>query len=318
MVHASPGGSDERLTHGTPEQRLRELGSCANADIVMIGHSHIPMVRTVNGTVFINPGSVGQPRDDDPRASYALLDTSDFHVEIHRVDHNGEINARPEIEKIRPMGDLRIRKDETTALELNTITRSRSTMATSRLSTMEEIANRLNLDHDHSLQVRKLAIRLFEDLTLVHKLKAKDLFLLEVGCLLHDIGVVEGAKGHHKTSYRMIMDSHELPLSEEEQRIVALLALYHRKKPPQVDAPSLSILTSGERVRVRKLAALLRIADGLDYRHVGAVSDLQGRVESDKVTLTLLGADSALAEKEKALKKADLFEQVFKRDLVIE
>jgi diadenosine tetraphosphatase ApaH/serine/threonine PP2A family protein phosphatase len=43
------------------------------------------------GSWFINPGSVGQPRDGDPRASYALLDDESMIVRFHRVEYPVEV-----------------------------------------------------------------------------------------------------------------------------------------------------------------------------------------------------------------------------------
>ncbi len=60
------------------------------ADIVIFGHSHHKFFRKVGKTIFINPGSVGQPRDGDPRASYAILDTESMNVEFKRKDYDIE------------------------------------------------------------------------------------------------------------------------------------------------------------------------------------------------------------------------------------
>ncbi|HHT9127592.1 MAG TPA: metallophosphoesterase family protein, partial [Candidatus Wujingus californicus] len=59
------------------------------ADVVFIGHTHLPMIREVDGIKIINPGSVGQPRDGIPMVSYAFWE--DGKVEIKRVAYN--INA---------------------------------------------------------------------------------------------------------------------------------------------------------------------------------------------------------------------------------
>jgi diadenosine tetraphosphatase ApaH/serine/threonine PP2A family protein phosphatase len=56
-----------------------------DADIVCVGHSHMQFNLRVGDTVVVNPGSVGQPRDGDPRAAYAILD--DNKVELKRIDY---------------------------------------------------------------------------------------------------------------------------------------------------------------------------------------------------------------------------------------
>jgi len=55
---------------------------------VIVGHTHIQFVREVDGVMFINPGSVGQPRDGDPRAAYAIFDTEANKVKLYRVRYN--------------------------------------------------------------------------------------------------------------------------------------------------------------------------------------------------------------------------------------
>jgi putative phosphoesterase len=75
-VHASPREELYRytLTPDAPDQHLREETAGVEADVVLLGHTHFPMIRRVGRLIVINPGSVGQPRDGDPRASYAILE----------------------------------------------------------------------------------------------------------------------------------------------------------------------------------------------------------------------------------------------------
>lgn len=57
-------------------------------DCIIMGHTHYPMFKTYNGMALINPGSVGQPRDNDPRASYAILDASSADVQFYRAEYD--------------------------------------------------------------------------------------------------------------------------------------------------------------------------------------------------------------------------------------
>lgn len=65
-------------------------------DVYMFGHTHQPFVERVNGTLFLNPGSVGAPLDGDIRASYAILDLSKdpIEIEIRRVEYDLEETVR--------------------------------------------------------------------------------------------------------------------------------------------------------------------------------------------------------------------------------
>jgi putative phosphoesterase len=90
LTHGSPDSNEEALTTETPLKRLRELAVKAQADLIIFGHSHQPFFKEVDGTWFINTGSVGRPDDGDPRACYALLKLSPDSVEVkhYRVKYD--------------------------------------------------------------------------------------------------------------------------------------------------------------------------------------------------------------------------------------
>jgi len=90
ITHGSPVSNEEHLLPETPEARLRELAGVTQAEIIICGHSHRPFVRTVEGAVFINTGSVGRPDDGDPRSCYALLEVDQgvFKVQHFRLEYD--------------------------------------------------------------------------------------------------------------------------------------------------------------------------------------------------------------------------------------
>jgi len=96
-------GKTLALYHGSPQDPLmeyvfpgltarmgRRVVEMAEANIVLLGHTHMPMVYRFSGGMLANPGSVGQPRDGDPRASFAVLTISqnDVRFDIQRVHYN--------------------------------------------------------------------------------------------------------------------------------------------------------------------------------------------------------------------------------------
>ncbi|MFO0953056.1 MAG: metallophosphoesterase family protein [Isosphaeraceae bacterium] len=85
LVHATPRDPLDEYLMKDPAvwaKRLRNV----EADVVCVGHSHVQFNLQVGNTLVINPGSVGQPRDGDPRAAYAVID--DHRVELKRVAYN--------------------------------------------------------------------------------------------------------------------------------------------------------------------------------------------------------------------------------------
>ncbi len=96
VVHGSP--TDillGRILKEDPVQDLAKIFSNVTADVIVLGHTHIPMSRMIFGKLVINPGSVGQPRDRNPNASYAILDVGkSLNVEIKRVEYDVEQAAK--------------------------------------------------------------------------------------------------------------------------------------------------------------------------------------------------------------------------------
>jgi len=73
LVHGSPQSVREYLYPDVSEEKLRDLLAPTGPDLLLCGHTHKPMVRPVDGRLVINPGSVGKPKDGDPRAGYLIL-----------------------------------------------------------------------------------------------------------------------------------------------------------------------------------------------------------------------------------------------------
>jgi diadenosine tetraphosphatase ApaH/serine/threonine PP2A family protein phosphatase len=89
MVHATPRDPlFEYLSGDATEERWRQaLGPVVeDSDLVLVGHTHLPFVRQVGRVTIVNPGSLGQPKDGDPRACYAVVD--DGEIELGRVPYD--------------------------------------------------------------------------------------------------------------------------------------------------------------------------------------------------------------------------------------
>jgi putative phosphoesterase len=84
LVHASPRDPLDEYAPADPDFWGRRLANI-DVDVVCVGHTHHPYVLEVGEKLVINPGSVGQPRDGDPRASYAVIE--DYKVELKRIEY---------------------------------------------------------------------------------------------------------------------------------------------------------------------------------------------------------------------------------------
>ena len=108
--------------------------------------------------------------------------------------------------------------------------------------------------------------------------------------------------------------------TEEERHEIACIARYHRRALPSVSHEEFAALNRSARKRVSALAALLRIADALDWSHDGrvlrlAAAEAQGNDRTWTISIWIRPLADLDDELEHANEKADLFEKVFKRKL---
>jgi putative phosphoesterase len=96
LVHGSPRKINEYLFENRPDASLERLMDAAGADVLVCGHTHIPYHRILpSGRHVINDGSVGKPKDGDPRACYIILniEKDNLDVEFIRVPYDIEFAA---------------------------------------------------------------------------------------------------------------------------------------------------------------------------------------------------------------------------------
>src|SRR5438067_5138785 len=175
-------------------------------------------------------------------------------------------------------------------------------------------------DWPHARQVERLSVELFEATRPLHQLDDKGLRLLERAAFLHNTGMVIESRRHHKHSFRLIKKTDLPDFTDEERQEIACIARYHRRALPSTSHEEYAVLKRAARKRVSALAALLRIADALDYSHDGRVLRLAPEPElCDKtnwiIPLWLRPLADLDDELDHANEKPDLFEKVFKRKL---
>jgi exopolyphosphatase/guanosine-5'-triphosphate,3'-diphosphate pyrophosphatase len=166
-------------------------------------------------------------------------------------------------------------------------------------------------DEAHGAHVCRLATSLFDQLRDVHELGATDRRILLAAAMLHDIGSFISYKRHHKHSFYLISNS-ELPgLAPREILLAATVARYHRKAEPAADHEPYNELGRSEQSTVRRLAALLRLADALDRDHRQRVKRVVAARAGKELVLQLDGAGDLLLEKWSLQRRMDLFESEF-------
>jgi exopolyphosphatase/guanosine-5'-triphosphate,3'-diphosphate pyrophosphatase len=189
------------------------------------------------------------------------------------------------------------------------------------LRLIREFVERCHSDRRHVEQVRLLALNLFD--LLADKLDAgeDERALLEAAALLHDVGQLVNYRKHHKHSYQLIIHGDRLPFSPRERQVVALVSRYHRRRGPRKKQPEFAALQKPDQGVVRRLAGILRIAEGLDRGHSAIVEKVVLELCPTRLTIKAVpryaGADLSL-ECWGAQEQADVLAKVLAREVVIE
>ena len=175
----------------------------------------------------------------------------------------------------------------------------------------------LETEPHHVQQVSRLAVQLFDGLEDLHGLGDHDRLLLESAGLLHDIGwsVARDGKGHHRASARLIREHSWTVFNAESVTLLAQVVRYHRKSMPTLEHEDFAALSPAERLRVQQLAALLRLADGLDRSHQQLVRGLAVELQPGRIIVRLTTSRAASRELAAAGKKSDLARSVFQREI---
>lgn len=147
-----------------------------------------------------------------------------------------------------------------------------------RRRSVEELAQRCHFDERHARSVQRLALQLFDGIGRRLGCTPADRELLADAALLHDIGYHISYDRHHKHSYHLILHAELLGYSPSEQVVLANVARYHRGARPKKKHRNYGALDAALRKRIKRLAAILRVADGFDRGHVGAVDALNVRL----------------------------------------
>src|SRR5688572_19682546 len=170
----------------------------------------------------------------------------------------------------------------------------------------------------HVLHVALLAVHLFDELEDLHGLGDHDRVILEAAATLHDIGwsAAPSGRGHHRESARIIREHGWQNFSPETVTLIAQVARYHRKSPPDLEHEDFAALAPAERRRVQLLAALLRIADGLDRSHQQRITHLSAEISPGRVVIHLTFDRPVTREVAAAAKKANLARTVFQREII--
>ena len=188
-----------------------------------------------------------------------------------------------------------------------------------RDAALERLAASCGCEMPHSRHVARLAGSIFAQLAEHYRLHPDDQPLLEAAAKLQDVGYLINYDQHHKHSYHLILHSRLEGFQPNELELIANVARYHRGAAPKRKHANFRQLSASDQNRVRQMAAILRVAGGLDRSNTRQVTDVTVQFDkSHEITLKLASAQHPEVDIWGARKRGKLFEKVFNSGLSIE
>lgn len=184
-----------------------------------------------------------------------------------------------------------------------------------RRRSVYEAGFRFDWDEAHAQHVASTALVLYDTCAPILSGPKRDRELLEYAALLHDVGYHISHSGHHKHSRYLIENADFLGFQANEVAIIANVARYHRKSHPKPTHEPFQRLTANQQKRVRELASILRIAEGLDRSHFQNVVALEAELDEQRLKITVETKGDPQLEVWGALHDAAFFEETFGREV---
>ena len=181
-----------------------------------------------------------------------------------------------------------------------------------------ELLRKTHWHENHSRHVTKLALVIFDALKTELKLNDSDRELLEYAGYLHDIGYYISHSAHHKHALYLIRNADLKGFKEDEIEIIANVARYHRRSTPKKRHAEYWKLPAELRSRVKKLAGILRVADGLDRSHYQNVTELNVISGKDEIRINIKTEGEPYLEIWGAKRKSGLLSEVTGKKINIE
>jgi exopolyphosphatase / guanosine-5'-triphosphate,3'-diphosphate pyrophosphatase len=181
-----------------------------------------------------------------------------------------------------------------------------------RRSTIE-LAERCNWEAEHSKQVTRLALTLFDRTVTIHGFGDREREWLEYAALLHDIGNHISYERHHRHSYYLVKNGDLRGFEPDEIEVIALLTRYHRRGMPRRSHPEFGKLPRPLRRAVKTLSVFLRLAETLDRSRNGVVRRVEVKERAGVLRLDVFAIGDAELEVWAANRQLPTLEEVLDR-----
>lgn len=167
--------------------------------------------------------------------------------------------------------------------------------------------------------LEKIALTIFDSMKKIHGLSKRDRLLLQIATLMHDCGKYISLMNLGECSYNIIMSTEIIGLSHMEREIVANVVKYNHMEFNYYEVTSQNInLDKAAYLKIAKLTAILRVANGLDRSHKQKFKDIKVALKDDRLIITIDTPVDITLEKGLFYRRADFFEEVYSVKPVIQ
>ncbi|MCT4593450.1 MAG: HD domain-containing protein [Anaeromicrobium sp.] len=179
------------------------------------------------------------------------------------------------------------------------------------ISSARSLGKKYDYDKKHACAVEKYGLKIFDSLKRIHGLRTHERLIMQLACIVHDIGKYIKYNGHYIYSYNIIKATGIIGISERDLEIVASIAKYHSTLVLSDKDQDLKGLDTKTKIIIGKLSAIVRLADALDRSHKQKIKDIKVKIDKKDIIIYIYTNEDTLLEEWALEKKSYLFKDVF-------
>ena len=179
------------------------------------------------------------------------------------------------------------------------------------ISITRQVAEHYESDMNHTQNVEQLSLAIFDSIRKISGLDQRDRLLLQAAAILHDCGKYVNMMHGTDNTYYLVLNTEIIGLSESEKRIVANVIRFNSNgEVPEYEGVS-SELDHMDYVRMLKMAAILRLANGMDRSHLQRIQDVRVTVKDNELKIMANTIYDITLEQGMMERRAHFFEQIY-------
>lgn len=178
------------------------------------------------------------------------------------------------------------------------------------ISSVWYIAKKFGVDKRHASHVEKMALSIFDQIKKLHRLGERDRLYLQIASIIHAIGYFVNFSDPDIIAYELILKQSIVGLADNEMMIIANIVRYHEMELPSFLHPNYYVLSYEEKIKVTKLAAILKLADSMDVSRGKKIEQVNITLSGDDLYFKLTTKHDILLEEWAFVQGSVFFEEV--------